>query len=338
MKSDKTKKIYFAVLAVFVICFIGILVLYLIKKNNTSIIVQGNPRDLIIENYKGDLDFESITLFIADGVVTNRDSVSFEVDGAYYDAEPGELRLEFSKQPSYDGNGYYSCSLTNPLMYFSSTPSMDIYSYADEIKIINNEHITENDIDENGKKNQVTSEIVEVIFKNFSSDGGLYVEGNSTLSVDKPVIISYKGDTLPNSGDGITLYNQCEFALEDISEMEVCLMDSSERLSLNGQINKLHGTLNNEEAALYSTSGTSQSSFFCGNQMLNIAGKDLKAEYEYNYASADLMVNGKPQIARLEGIDILEGFVQYLLSNFDSFFLSFVGAALALAIDKTLKS
>lgn len=331
MDDNKQKKIYYIILFAFVIAFACIFLLYLSRKSNTSIVVQGSPKDIVWENYSGDLSFEACSVYITDGNVVNTNDISFDIDGSHYFAQPGELSFEFHEQAGAYEGATPARSISNNKMDFLSTSA-----YGSKVMIKNPERIIETDYNDDGDPNQVSSECVDVYISDLSSDGLLRMWSNSTLYVDSDVIVKYKGDVISDSGTSLDLENYSEFALENISQIDVVLSARGEMLRMEGQISKMLGTLKNN-GELYCTSGTSQSSFFCGSQLLNIEGKELKASYEYTSDSTELMLNGRPKKAKLEDIDILEGFVQFMLSNFNSFFLSFVGAALALAIDKTLK-
>ncbi len=355
MKSDnKERKIYLAILLVFIIAFVGITALYLVRKSNTSIVIQGEPEDIVLENFSGDLDFEVYTVHAYDGSVTNRDAVSFTIDGKTYTAEPGELVIEFEKEYSEEVNAYVPGSISNQHMSLTSDSSLDEGSFADTVEIRYAGRITESDseeldgsyneddtedviVNDNVKKRLVTTKTMEVSIKNFSSLGSFLIGSEDALNASYNTCVKFKNEVLSDSGADIFLKDYCHFSFVDVSELELFLSDESMDFYLNGQISKLSGTLGNDDAVLYRTSGAYQASFFCGNQKLSAQGGTLNAEYEYNSDSAGLVVNGKPKTAMLEGIDVLEGFVQYLVTNFDSIFFAFAGALLALAIDKTLK-
>lgn len=338
MKSEsRENKIYLALLLIFIVVFSAVTILYLVKKNNTSIILQGEPKDIVLENFNGDADFNVVTVSAYDGSIRNEDAVSFTLMGKQYYAQPGELSIDFGQTYSAEANFYRPGSISDQYMFLHSDPLSGESSYADKITIRYDDRIIEYDRPEDMQPDKLVTQYIVVQLTNFHSDGIFRIGSGDPLSADDNTGIRFKDKVLSASGGDILLNQDCRFSFDNVSLLELVLSDDSDDFYLNGKIKGLSGTLGNDDAALYCTTGASQSSFFCGNQSLLVEGNELIAEYEYASPSADLVVNGKPTAARLEGIDIREGFVQYLVTNFDSFFFAFFGALLALVIDKTLK-
>ncbi len=333
---NKKKLIYFVLLGIFIVSFLFISVLYLVRKNNTSIIIQGDPRNIALEGFEGNLDFVTITLNATGGSITNEDAVSFDINGKTYSAQPHDLVIEFKSAEADDLTDGIPGSITNPQMHFTPIDSTVNSTFADFIEIKKGDRLTESFTDESGSDHKTVVDNIEVTMKDFTSFDSLHIWSDLPLEADSNTVIIFKGETISDNGAQIVLHDNCIFSFENITELSTTLTDSIEDFHLSGTIKKLSGTLENDGAELYSTSGASQNSFFCGNQSLLVAGKELKSEYTYDAESADLVVSGKPTAARLEDIDVMEGFLQYLITNFDAFFMALFGALLALVIDKTV--
>ncbi|WP_029231231.1 hypothetical protein [Butyrivibrio sp. VCB2006] len=335
--KSRENKFYLVILFVFIVAFIGIAILYLAKKNNTSIILQGEPKDVVMENFNGEMEFQSYSLYSGDAILTNESDISFDLNGKTYHAAPYELVIEFTSVPSEEGENLSLGGISNPIIQFLSSASAVDDVQADSIGLKYESRVTESDYDTSQEYNKVTTAPLEVTINNISSLPSIYVGFGDPLYANDNTVIKLGDVVLSDCGGNINLHGMGEFSFSSVSDVTISLMNPSDALYLNGHIGTISGFFSNDDAALYCTTGTSQNSFFCGNQKVYAQGKALSLEYEYNSESADLIVNGKPKVARLEGIDILEGFVQYLVSNFDSFFMALIGAILGLAIDKTLK-
>ncbi len=337
MNIKKKNLTYFILLVIFIVAFLFISILYLIKKNNTSLILQGNPDNIVLNDFEGSLDFVAVTINAKNGFITNEDAISFTINGKSYNAQSHELTIEFKDKTSDSIFTDNSGSISSPQMHFTPSNTEITTVLADEITIKKGDRLLEGYNDESGSDKKTIVNNMEVYIQGFSSSDPLHIWNDYPLYADENTIVKLKGEAISENGGEIFLENSCIFTFDKVSKMQINLSDDNDDFYLNGTIKELSGTLGNDNAELYYTSGASQNSFFCGSQNLYTAGKELKASYIYGSDSADLVINGKPSIAKLEGIDVTEGFLQYLVANFDSFFMAFFGALLALVIDKTLK-
>ena len=333
---SKKNLIYFVLLGFFIIAFLFISVLYLVRKNNTSIIIQGDPKNIVLEEFEGNLDFAAVTLFATDGSITNEDTISFDIDGKTYNAQPHDLVIEFQSATTEDYADSIPGSISSPQMQFIPLDYTYGSTFADNVEIKKSDRIVEGFSDEFGSDSKNVVNFVEITMRGFTSFDRLHIMSDSPLYASSDTVIIFNGETISDNGAQIALHDDCVFSFENVSELSTILSQSIDDFHLNGTIKKLSGDLENDGAELYTTSGASQNSFFCGNQSLLAMGKELKAEYIYGADSADLIVSGKPTAAKLEDIDVMQGFLQYLISNFDAFFMALFGALLALVIDKTV--
>lgn len=336
MTSKKKNLIYFILLGIFIVVFLFISILYLIKRNNSSIIIQGDPKNIVLKDFEGNLDFVAVTVSAESGFITNEDAISFSLDDKTYSAQPHDLVIEFKNVVSDYGQNI-SGSISSPQMHFTPTDSELTSVFADKITIKKGDRLTEGYTDEARSSQKTVINNTEIYMSGFSSSDYLHIWNEYPLFADSNTVIKLSGEVISENGGQLALKESCTFTFDAPKCLQMTLSDSNDDFYLNGTITKALGYLENENADLYYTSGASQSSFFCGNQNLQVAGKKLNSTYIYGADTADLIINGKPSVARLEGIDVTEGFLQYLISNFDSFFMAFFGALLALVIDKTLK-
>lgn len=336
MTSKKKNLIYFILLGIFIVVFLFISILYLIKRNNSSIIIQGDPKNIVLKDFEGNLDFVAVTVSAEGGFITNENAISFSLDERTYSAQPHDLVIEFKNVVSDNGQNI-SGSISSPQMHFTPTDSELTSVFADKITIKKGDRLTEGYTDEARSSQKTVINNTEIYMSGFSSSDYLHIWNEYPLFADSNTVIKLSGEVISENGGQLDLKDFCSFTIGDSENLQMTLSDSNDDFYLNGAVKQVYGTLENDNAELYYTSSSSQNSFFCGNQNLYTAGKELKTTYIYGRDSADLVVNGKPSVARLEGIDVTEGFLQYLISNFDSFFMAFFGALLALVIDKTLK-
>ncbi len=337
MKEKKLEKnIYYVLLGLFVIAFADIAALYLIKKNNTSVIVQGKPQNIVLENFSGGVDFQTYALYAYNGIMTNENAITFEIDGRTYHAEPYEFVIEFNGNSSFEDGVTFAGAISNPIIQFISSTSGDDATFLDKLEIKYADRIVETDFDTRNESENITSRILDVNMQGFSSFGKVYVGFGDALVANENTVIKLNDEILSDIGADVYLHDVGEFSLENISDVNFSLMNPEDDLYFNGKINKISGYFSNDDASIYCTSGASQSSFFCGNQLIKIEGNNLNTSYEYSQDSANLIVSGKPSAAKLEGIDVLQGFLQYLITNFDAFFMALFGALLALVIEKTM--
>ena len=337
MNIKKKNLIYVTLLVIFIISFLFISILYLIRKNNTSIIIQGDPENIVLENFGGNLSFSAVTIAANDGYITNDDAISFDIDGKTYSAQPRELSIEFKPSGSNDFTYNDHGSISSPNMHFVPTDSDVFSTYAERIEIKKGDRLTEDYLDESGNSHKAVVNNISITMSGFNSSDYLHVRNEYPLEANENTIIRFKNNVISENGGEIILHNYCTFAFENLVGLNMNLADNNDDFYLKGTTSKFLGILDNDNAELYFTSSASQNSFFCGNQTLYAAGKELNTTYIYDSTSADLVISGKPSAAKLEGIDVTEGFLQYLITNYDAFFMAFFGAILALVIDKTIK-
>lgn len=108
-----------------------VFVFYYIKKN-TLIVLEGEPQNIIIYDFEGNVAMDTRMISIDKGRVVNRDPIIFLIDENKYTAAPHELVIEFDCDKDIEKYGYpyanYLLSQNQDMYYATTTGTEDIMS------------------------------------------------------------------------------------------------------------------------------------------------------------------------------------------------------------------
>lgn len=345
LKKLEKKKEKLGRLKIWLLLIIFVVVLGLdfwINKNNTILTIEGEPKNITITNFNGNVSFDSRLIRIDTGYIMNRDKITFIINGEEYTAQPHELKIEFdcNKDIQKQGCQYINSMMTqNNNMYYSTTVSsedMQSNSITIERESSTFEYL-------HNKMNKSFGENKEgkIIMINFifpREEGLLQLQKNEIVFLKGGVVVKYKGETLSKTSTELQLKNDsgCSFEFENLSNIEI-MINESEGFALNGTINKINGKFENGNGEMFCTSRRSQKEFYIGAQEIMADGKSLDVDYDFNANSAQMSVNGHANKAKLEDIDVLEGVGQFFLQNSTEIFLIILGAFISFGIEKILK-
>lgn len=128
--------------------------------------------------------------------------------------------------------------------------------------------------------------------------------------------VYYKNEILREGYVQLEIMNEqhgCSFEFYNLSNLEIFLNESV-GIALNGIINGISGEFEVGEGRMISTSPSSQRELYIGAQEIVLEGEKLNVEYTFDSDSSEMVVKGNPNKARLENIDIMEGWVQFFLT------------------------
>ena len=123
----------------------------------------------------------------------------------------------------------------------------------------------------------------------------------------------------------------CSFEFYNLSKLGVPLNESV-GIALNGNINGLSGEFEVSEGRMISTSPSSQKELYIDAQKIVLEGENLNVEYTFNSDTSEMVVKGNPNKATLENIDIMEGWVQFFLTNWAAIIMTFIGTIMSVSV------
>lgn len=154
------------------------------------------------------------------------------------------------------------------------------------------------------------------------------------LNIAGGITVYYKDEILRNGYVQLEIMNErhgCSFEFYNLSNLEV-LLNESVGIALNGNINGLSGEFEVGEGRMISTSPSSQKELYIGAQKIKLDGENLDVEYIFNSDSSKMVVKGNPNKARLENIDLMEGWVQFFLTNWAAIIMAFIGTIMSVSV------
>ena len=83
---------------------------------------------------------------------------------------------------------------------------------------------------------------------------------------------------------------------------------------------------------MISTSPSSQKELYIDAQKIVLEGENLNVEYTFNSDTSEMVVKGNPNKATLENIDIMEGWVQFFLTNWAAIIMTFIGTIMSVSV------
>lgn len=313
-------------------------------KQNTLIVLEGEPQNITIDNFEGSVAMDIRSIIIDKGMLVNRDPIIFLIGENKYEAAPYELVIAFNCYKDIEKYGYKHANFLlthNYDMYYSTTTSSEDILSADSISFKRSDNTLEyfhEKINKASGKNG-ESKIISINFKNPIAEGLLQIQNNEILDISGGYNIYYKGEILESSYTQLEIMNDrfgCSFEFFDLSNLEI-LLNESEGIALNGNMSGLSGEFEVGEGRMISTSPTSQRELYVGAQEVELEGENLNVEYTFNSNASEMVVKGKPNKARLENIDIMEGWVQFFLTNWGSIIMAFIGTIMSVGVDKISK-
>lgn len=308
-------------------------------KQNALVVLEGEPKDIIIDNFEGDVAMDTKMICIDKGRVVNRDSIIFSINGNKYTALPGELVIEFDCDKDIEkyGNPYSNYLFSqNRDMYYSTTIASEYIMSADSITFERSNNTSEYF---HGKINKASgysgeSKSVHINFGYPITKGLLEIQNNEILGIYGGITVYYKDEILENGYVQLEIMNEqhgCSFEFYNLSNLDV-LLNESFGIALNGNINGISGEFEVGEGRMISTSPSSQRELYVGAQEIVLEGENLNVEYTFDSDSSEMVVKGNPNKARLENIDIMEGWVQFFLTNWAAIIMAFIGTIMSVSV------
>jgi hypothetical protein len=327
-----------------VILMIALIVASVYIRFSTIIVLEGAPQNILINNYDGQVEFDTRQISIDKGILVNRDSLQFYVNGNRYVAEPGELRIEYNSYKNYsDNNGLIFNTLSSKQhnMNFGTT-AVSENMRADSISIKAGDNLLE----------YFHSKVIEAAG---GEDNGKII----TLSIENPVsnaLLQIQNDEDLTLSGGCTVYcgekvigedfieleikdnpHSCAFVLFNTSKMDAFLNETG-GMVLNGSISSICGKLDTGDGTILSTSPATQKVFKVGSQEVELSGRDMKLEYTFNDGESILNAKGRAKNARLENVRIIGGVVQFFLTNSAALILAIIGGVISKSLSNVKRA
>lgn len=178
------------------------------------------------------------------------------------------------------------------------------------------------------------SKITNINFVKPNAEGLLQIQNNEQIDISGDCTVYYKNKILGNNNISLEILNEksgCSFEFVHLSNLEV-LLNESEGIALNGKVNGMTGEFEVGDGRLLSTSPSSQRELYIGAQKIVINGSDLNVEYNFNTDLSKMVIKGKPDKAKLENIDLKEGWVQFFLANWAAIIMAFIGTIMSIGV------
>ena len=222
-------------------------------------------------------------------------------------------------------------------MYFSTTTGTEDIMSATSITFERSDNTLEYFHDKLNKASGYSGE-TKIAYINFGTPiakGLLQIQNNEILDIAGGITVYYKDKILRNGYVQLGIVNEqhgCSFEFYNLSNLEV-LLNESVGIALNGNIKGLSGEFAVSEGRMISTSPSSQKELYIGAQKIVLEGENLNVEYTFNSDTSEMVVKGNPNKARLENIDIMEGWVQFFLTNWAAIIMAFIGTIMSVSVE-----
>lgn len=301
--------------ALFLIVLVGV---FSYIKSNTLVVLEGEPKEIILNDFRGNIAMDTRMIYMDKGVLTNRDALTFSIDNNKYTAAPYEVVIKIGCENGNNKYGikYIYCIATqNHNMYYSTTTNSEYVMSADSINVEKGDNTLEYFHHKINKASGMESEskITNINFVKPNAEGLLQIQNNEQIDIFGDCTVYYKNKILGNNNISLEILNEkfgCSFEFVYLSNLEV-LLNESEGIALNGKVNGMTGEFEVGDGRLLSTSPSSQRELYVGAQKIVINGSDLNVEYNFNTGLSKMVIKGKPDKAKLENIDLKEGWVQF---------------------------
>lgn len=322
--------------ALFLIVLVGV---FSYIKSNTLVVLEGEPKEIILNDFRGNIAMDTRMIYMDKGVLTNRDALTFSIDNNKYTAAPYEVVIKIGCENGNNKYGIkyvYYIATQNHNMYYSTTTNSEYVMSADSINVEKGDNTLEYFHHKINKASGMESEskITNINFVKPNAEGLLQIQNNEQIDISGDCTVYYKNKILGNNNISLEILNEkfgCSFEFVYLSNLEV-LLNESEGIALNGKVNGMTGEFEVGDGRLLSTSPSSQRELYIGAQKIVINGSDLNVEYNFNTDLSKMVIKGKPDKAKLENIDLKEGWVQFFLSNWAAIIMAFIGTIMSIGI------
>ena len=297
--------------ALFLIVLVGV---FSYIKSNTLVVLEGEPKEIILNDFRGNIAMDTRMIYMDKGVLTNRDALTFSIDNNKYTAAPYEVVIKFGYENGNNKYGIknaYCIATQNHNMYYSTTTNSEYVMSADLINVEKGDNTLEYFHHKINKASGMESEskITNINFVKPNAEGLLQIQNNEQIDISGDCTVYYKNKILGNNNISLEILNEksgCSFEFVHLSNLEV-LLNESEGIALNGKVNGMTGEFEVGDGRLLSTSPSSQRELY--------NGSDLNVEYNFNTDLSKMVIKGKPDKAKLENIDLKEGWVQFFFGQ-----------------------
>ena len=328
--------VLFLVVLINVFCYI---------KQNTLIVLEGKPQNIMIDNFEGSVAMDIRSISIDKGMLVNRDPIIFLIGENKYEAAPHELVIEFNCYKDIEKYGYKHANFLlthNYDMYYSTTTSSEDILSADSISFKRSDNTLEYFYEKINKAsgNNGESKIISINFENPIAEGLLQIQNNEILDISGGYNIYYKGEILEKNYTQLEIMNDkfgSSFEFFNLSNLEI-LLNESGGIALNGNMSGLSGEFEVGEGRIISTSPASQRELYVGAQEVEFVGENLNVEYTFDSDASEMVIKGKPDKASLENIDIMDGLVQFFLTNLGAIIMAFIGTIMSVGVENISKN
>lgn len=320
--------------ALFLIVLVGV---FSYIKSNTLVVLEGEPKEIILNDFRGNIAMDTRMIYMDKGVLTNRDALTFSIDNNKYTAAPYEVVIKIGCENGNNKYGikYAHCIATqNHNMYYSTTTNSEYVMSADSINVEKGDNTLEYFHHKINKASGMESKITNINFVKPNAEGLLQIQNNEQIDIFGDCTVYYKNKILGNNNISLEILNEkfgCSFEFVHLSNLEV-LLNESEGIALNGKVNGMTGEFEVGDGRLLSTSPSSQRELYIGAQKIVINGSDLNVEYNFNTDLSKMVIKGKPDKAKLENIDLKEGWVQFFLANWAAIIMAFIGTIMSIGV------
>lgn len=244
--------------ALFLIVLVGV---FSYIKSNTLVVLEGEPKEIILNDFRGNIAMDTKMIYMDKGVLTNRDALTFSIDNNKYTAAPYEV---VNKIGCENGNNKYGikyvyCIATqNHNMYYSTTTNSEYVMSADSINVEKGDNTLEYFHHKINKASGMESEskITNINFVKPNAEGLLQIQNNEQIDISGDCTVYYKNKILGNNNISLEILNEkfgCSFEFVYLSNLEV-LLNESEGIALNGKVNGMTGEFEVGDGRLLSTS------------------------------------------------------------------------------------
>lgn len=324
--------------ALFLIVLVGV---FSYIKSNTLVVLEGEPKEIILNDFRGNIAMDTRMIYMDKGVLTNRDALTFSIDNNKYTAAPYEVVIKIGCENGnnkYEIKCAYYIATQNHNMYYSTTTNSEYVMSADSINVEKGDNTLEyfhHKINKaSGMESESKSKITNINFVKPNAEGLLQIQNNEQIDIFGDCTVYYKNKILGNNNISLEILNEkfgCSFEFVHLSNLEV-LLNESEGIALNGKVNGMTGEFEVGDGRLLSTSPSSQRELYIGAQKIVINGSDLNVEYNFNTDLSKMVIKGKPDKAKLENIDLKEGWVQFFLANWAAIIMAFIGTIMSIGV------